>query len=173
MCIYPVQPVCTFLLHIPAYIIIYYVHSILYCTFYFIAHFTLFFLFLFLTYIYIYIYIYSCVVLHILHCPLSGPDPTYISLLIVSCIIEYVTNKKNLEPSLREVVLFNSNKRMLCVTAVKLHMVCHDTNLISNLYNEFGHFWEMLNKYTITKPIRFKLTKFIVDSVDYESTHLL
>ncbi len=33
----------------------------------------------------------------ILHCPLSGPDLTYISLLIIFCIIEYVTNKKNLE----------------------------------------------------------------------------
>ncbi len=37
---------------------------------------------------------------HILHCPLSGPDLTYISLLIIFCIIEYVKNKKtlNLEP---------------------------------------------------------------------------
>ncbi len=35
-------------------------------------------------------------VLHILHCPLSGPDLTYISLLIIFCIIEYVTNKKTL-----------------------------------------------------------------------------
>ncbi len=34
--------------------------------------------------------------LHILHCPLSGPDLTYISLLIISCIIEYVSNKKTL-----------------------------------------------------------------------------
>ncbi len=33
-----------------------------------------------------------------LHCPLSGPDLIYISLLIISCIIEYVTNTKNLEP---------------------------------------------------------------------------
>ncbi len=30
---------------------------------------------------------------NILHCPLSGPDLTYISLLIIFCIIEYVTNK--------------------------------------------------------------------------------
>ncbi len=52
------------------------------------------FLFNLYIYIYIYIYIHSCVVLHILHCPLSGPDMTYISLLILSCIIQYVTNKK-------------------------------------------------------------------------------
>ncbi len=32
--------------------------------------------------------------LHILHCLLSGPDLIYISLLIISCIIEYVTNKR-------------------------------------------------------------------------------
>ncbi len=52
-------------------------------------------------------YICSCVVLLlynfyfiILHCPLSGPDFTYISLLIIPCIIFYVTNKEtlNLEP---------------------------------------------------------------------------
>ncbi len=36
--------------------------------------------------------------LHILHCPLSGPDLIYISLLIIFCIIEYVTNK-TLNPS--------------------------------------------------------------------------
>ncbi len=63
----------------------------------------------FFTYIYI-----SCVVLllynlililffiffYSLHCPLSGPDLTYISLLIIPCIIYHVTNKEtlNLEP---------------------------------------------------------------------------
>ncbi len=67
------------------------IHSILYCTFDFIAHFTLYF---FLLLFYLYWYILSCVVLHILHCPLSGPDLIYISLLIIFCIIEYVTNKK-------------------------------------------------------------------------------
>ncbi len=60
-----------------------------------------------------YIYIYSCVVLllynltltlffifyiffYSLHCPLSGPDLTYISLLIIPCIIYHVTNKETL-----------------------------------------------------------------------------
>ncbi len=64
-------------------------HILFYCTFYY--------LFVFLTYI----YIYSLVLYFIfLHCPLSRPDLTYISLLIISCIIEYVTNKRtlNLEP---------------------------------------------------------------------------
>ncbi len=43
-----------------------------------------------------YLYVYSCVVLRILHCPLSGPDLIYISLRIIFCIIEYVTNKRTL-----------------------------------------------------------------------------
>ncbi len=46
---------------------------------------------------FIYIYFNS------LHCPLSGPDLTYISLLIIPCIIYHVTNKEtlNLDQSLR------------------------------------------------------------------------
>ncbi len=69
---------------------------ILFCTFlYSITHFTLYFFF----YLYIYIYICSCVVLllynlYSLHCPLSGPDLIYISLLIIPCIIYHVTNKE-------------------------------------------------------------------------------
>ncbi len=68
-------------------------HILFYCTFY-----SLFFLIIFI--LYLYLYIFSSVVLHFLHYPLSGPDLTYISLLIISCIIEYVTNKQtlNLEP---------------------------------------------------------------------------
>ncbi len=72
---------------------------ILFCTFlYSITHFTLYFFFL---PIYIYIYICSCVVLllynfYSLHCPLSGPDLIYISLLIIPCIIYHVTNKETL-----------------------------------------------------------------------------
>ncbi len=33
-----------------------------------------------------------------LHCPLSGPVLTYISLLIIPCMIVYMTISKNLEP---------------------------------------------------------------------------
>ncbi len=65
---------------------------ILFCTFpYSITHFTLYFFFL-------PIYICSCVVYNFysLHCPLSGPDLIYISLLIIPCIIYYVTNKDTL-----------------------------------------------------------------------------
>ncbi len=70
--------------------------SYLSCTFlYSITHFTLLF------FTYIYIYICSCVVLllynfYSLHCPLSGPDLIYISLLIIPCIIYHVTNKETL-----------------------------------------------------------------------------
>ncbi len=58
---------------------------------------------LFFSYFYFiltYIYIYSRVMFHFyfmfLHCPVSGPVLIYISLLIISCIIEYVTNKRTL-----------------------------------------------------------------------------
>ncbi len=68
-------------------------------TVYFISYFTLMhiLLFIFSSYIFffnLYLYIFSCVVLHILHCSLSAPDLTYISLRIIFSIIEYVTNKK-------------------------------------------------------------------------------
>ncbi len=88
---------------------------LLFCTFlYSIAHFT--------SYFFLPIYIYSCVVLllynlililflilfyfYSLHCPLSGPDLTYISLLIIPCIIYHVTNKEtlNLEPFLKYIL---------------------------------------------------------------------
>ncbi len=66
---------------------------------YCIAHFTQFFLFNFY-----YLYLSSCVVLHILYCPLSGPDLTYISLLII------FTNKKTLNLGLLDPVRKTSNK---------------------------------------------------------------
>ncbi len=40
-----------------------------------------------------------------LHCPLSGPDLTYISLLIIPCIIYHVTNKETLNLELEMLVL--------------------------------------------------------------------
>ncbi len=75
--------------------ILLFIKSTVYC----IAHFILLhiLLLIFPSYFYFictYIYIYSLVLCFIfLHCPLSGPVLTYISLLIISCIIEYVTNK--------------------------------------------------------------------------------
>ncbi len=71
-----------------------YCTSYLLCTFYSIAHFTPYFS-SFIFFLPIFIYICSCVVLLLfnfnfyifLHCPLSGPDLIYISLLIIPCII--------------------------------------------------------------------------------------
>ncbi len=92
VCIYPVQLVCTFFLHISAYIIIYLVYSILSCTFYFIEHLFIFILISFFSYLYL--CIFSCVVTY--NCTVHGADLTYISLLVIFCIIVHVTNT-NLE----------------------------------------------------------------------------
>ncbi len=83
--------------------ILFVLHILLFCTFlYSIAHFTFYFFF----YLYIYIYICSCVVLLLYNFyfiffvffALSRPDLTYISLLIIPCIIYHVTNKETLKP---------------------------------------------------------------------------
>ncbi len=79
-------------------------HFILFhCTFYSLFSFYFIFFYFFLSYSYLYLYIFSCVMFHFLfifnffiflHCPLSGPVLTYISLLIIPCMIVYVTNNK-------------------------------------------------------------------------------
>ncbi len=75
--------------------------SYLSCTSCFALFFILLHILLFISFFYLYIYICSCVVLllynfYSLHCPLSGPDLIYISLLIIPCIIYHVTNKETL-----------------------------------------------------------------------------
>ncbi len=77
--------------------------SYLSCTSCFALFFILLHILLFISFFYLYIYIYicSCVVLllynfYSLHCPLSGPDLIYISLLIIPCVIYHVTNKETL-----------------------------------------------------------------------------
>ncbi len=42
-------------------------------------------------------YFYIIFIFIILHCPLSRPDLIYISLLIIPCIIYYMTNKETLK----------------------------------------------------------------------------
>ncbi len=60
-----------------------------------IAHFTPYFILPIFTYIYIYSLVLCFIFYFIfLHCPLSGPVLTYISLLIIPCMIVYVTNKQ-------------------------------------------------------------------------------
>ncbi len=94
--------------------ILFVLHILLfYCfaLFFILLHILLFISFFTYIYIYIYIYICSCVVLLLyiyiyfffnsLHCPLSGPDLTYISLLIIPCIIYHVTNKETLTLTLK------------------------------------------------------------------------
>ncbi len=76
-------------LHIPAYIIISPQYTVLHILLFIFSYY-------YYNFFFTYICIYSRVVLHILHCPLSGPDLIYISLLIILCIIEYMTNKKTL-----------------------------------------------------------------------------
>ncbi len=73
------------------------IKSTVYC----IAHFILLHILLCIFIFYLYLYILYCVVLRILHCPLSGPDLIYISLRIIFCIIEYVMNKKTLNLGLQ------------------------------------------------------------------------
>ncbi len=114
------------LLHIRVFFInIYYpqytvLHILSHCTSYTLFYTLFYYLFPF-SFSPIFIYIFSCVMFHcfiayvififyfiiiilfFLHCPLSGPVPTYISLLIIPCMIVYVTNNKepwtlNLEP---------------------------------------------------------------------------
>ncbi len=57
-----------------------------------ILFYSLFFLLIFILFLPIFIYILLLCFIF-LHCPLSGPFLIYISLLIISCIIKYVTNK--------------------------------------------------------------------------------
>ncbi len=111
MCTYPVQPICTFSCTSVFFINIYYpqytvLHILSHCTSY-----TFYFIICSLFHSHLYLYIYSLVfhcfiayvififyfiiiILIFLHFPLSGPVPTYISLLIIPCMIVYVTNNK-------------------------------------------------------------------------------
>ncbi len=78
---------CCYVYSCTSLLILLFLKSTVYCPAHFIAHLVLPYFF------YLYLCIFSCVVLHILHCPLSGPDLIYISPLIIFCRIEYVTNK--------------------------------------------------------------------------------
>ncbi len=98
MCTYPVQPICTFsctsmfiLIFInPQYTVL---HILSHCR----SHSLFYYLFLF-SFSPIFIYILLCYVSLIIflffYFPLSRPVLTYISLLIIPCMIVYVTNNK-------------------------------------------------------------------------------
>ncbi len=111
MCTYPVQPVCTSLSSL-LFILLFiksqhtvFAHLICFAPF-ILLHILLFILFFLPIYIYIYIYIYlcSCVVFILLNFYFYyfGPDLIYISLLIIPCIMYYVTNKETLNLDLEQ-----------------------------------------------------------------------
>ncbi len=84
-----------------------------------------------------------------LHCPLSRPDLIYISLLIVFCLIEYVTNKKTLEPCFTieyKCWIFCLTRTFLCImwTEYKIAGASHVTwNLkIEQKVQGFHPLWE-------------------------------
>ncbi len=88
-----------FILHI-LFLHILLVFAHLTCLAHLVLHFSLFY-YTFYSISFFYLYICSCVVLLLYnlyswHCPLSGPDLIYISLLIIPCIIYHVTNKETL-----------------------------------------------------------------------------
>ncbi len=71
-----------------------FLHILLFCIF-IPLHILLLFIFFYHIYALVLCYfLYFYFIL--LHCPLSGPDLIYISLLIIPCIIYYVTNKQTL-----------------------------------------------------------------------------
>ncbi len=127
MCTCPVQPICTFSCT-SVFFIFYFLLILLftvYCIAHFISLHILLFLFYYLfpfSFSPIFIYIFSCVMFHCFYClfififsiyyyyyyyyyysiflhfPLSGPVLSYISLLIIPCMIVYVTNNKEPQP---------------------------------------------------------------------------
>ncbi len=144
MCTYPVQPICTFSCTSVFFINIYYpqytvLHILSHCTSY-----SFYFIICSLFHSHLYLYIYSLVLCFIvlllmlflfsilllllfffLHFPLSGPVPTYISLLIIPCMIVYVTNNKepwtlNLENNLllKFIIKNNIYKKILLIKLV-------------------------------------------------------
>ncbi len=69
----------------------------------------------FIAYVIFIFYFIIIIFLIFLHFPLSGPVPTYISLLIIPCMIVYVTNNK--EPwTLKntETLMVKQQLRVLC-----------------------------------------------------------
>jgi len=70
-------------LHIPLFAHFIVLHFLFHCTFYFYFSF-------FTIYMLLCCYFYIIFICILLHCPLSGPDFTYISLLIIPFIIYYL-----------------------------------------------------------------------------------
>ncbi len=82
------------------------IKSTLYCP---VHYFILFFIFYFIFLPYLYLCIFSCVCISY-NCTVHGAHLTYISLLVMFCIIVYVTNK-NLEVWYN-IILFKSTDEL-------------------------------------------------------------
>ncbi len=92
--------------------------------------------------------------LHILHCPLSGPDLIYISLLIIFCIIEYVTNKTlKHETCLRDPV---GSKDFQEIGPLHLVHIKEGDEWKTAFNTPLGHFelhfWGLLKTFTVESP---------------------
>ncbi len=96
----------------------------------------------YLYFIFTYIYICSLVLCFIfLHCPLSRPVLIYISLLIISCIIEYVTNKRTL----------NLGHNMQCLACNKIWIDLDKTKSHFEWQNEKQWTYLCLSRYNISR----------------------
>ncbi len=137
-----------------------YLHILLHCTLYLIAHLTPYFISLFVSYfiltIFVYIYTLSCFcfivfiayvifilllcfIFFFLHFPLSGPVLTNISLPIIPCMIVYVTNNK--EPWTLNL------KEMMGVGYLKNNTFILKYN---NIYIYIYIYWYILRQKTVT-----------------------
>ncbi len=138
--------------------ILLFIKSTVYCIAHFILlHILLLILCSFILFLPIFIYIFSCVMFHFLHCPLSGPVLIYISLLIISCIIEYVTNKRTLNLDLAKFAVFLYfyffllNRLMMSVwnlwpqTLVKCMLIQYNVYCMKLYYfNKFTNYYFLL-----------------------------
>ncbi len=101
LCTYPEQPVCTSLLFISLFIKSQYtVFCTSYCFALFILHILLLFLFFYHIYALVLCYFYIILIFYSFALSTERTWFDYISLLVIPCIIYYVTNKEtlNLEP---------------------------------------------------------------------------
>ncbi len=166
MCTYPVQTVCTSLSSL-LFILLFIKSHRLFLHILLVLHFSLFYctfysLFLFFTYIYALVLCYFYLIFILLHCPLSGPDLIYISLLIIPCIIYYVTNKETLNfgPwTLICVELFWGDRNVHCYascTLTTLHLskvsflqCCHMkryNKIFTKMWGVYSLLWDTVNK---------------------------
>ncbi len=110
-------------------LILLFIKSTVYCP----AHFNLYYYFYFILFSYLYLCIFSCV-WFLYNCTLHGADLTYISLLVIFCIIVYVTNKTlNLETLL--LLLLYQNTKWLTSSGKRWKQIEHLSRSFCSLLN--------------------------------------